>query len=86
MTIKFSKQFKTQYQKLTPKLQQKTKQRIDLWMEDPTNSLLRLHRLSGQLSDYYSINITGDIRALYIIIDGEACLYDLIGTHSQLYD
>ncbi len=59
--------------------------RLELWQEDPTNQLLNVHQLKGQMANYYSINITGDIRALYEIIDNEMYLYDLIGTHSQLY-
>ncbi len=85
MTIKFSKRYKKQYKKLSPRLQKQTKHRIELWQEDPYNPLLRLHKLEGKLAKYYSINITGDIRALYEIVDDEICLYDMIGTHSQLY-
>lgn len=86
MTIKFSKRYKKQYKKLPPKLQKQTKQRIELWQEDPTNQLLNVHQLKGKMANYYSINISGDIRALYEIVGEEIYLYDLIGTHSQLYD
>lgn len=85
MTIRFSKRFKKQYQKLSPKLQNQTKSRLELWQEDPTNSLLRLYRLEGRLSRYYSINITGDMRALYEGIGDDVYLYDLVGSLSQLY-
>lgn len=85
MTIKFSKHFKKQFQKLSPKLQVQAKSRIALWQEDPANSLLRVHQLEGKLKGYYSINISGDIRALYEIIDEEIYLFDMIGAHSQLY-
>lgn len=86
MTIKFSKRYKKQYKKLPPQIQTQTKERIRLWRQDPYNSLLRLHKLEGKLAGYFSINITGDIRALYEVIDDEVYLYDLIGSHSQLYD
>ena len=59
--------------------------RLELWQEDPNNPLLRLHKLEGKLANYYSINVTGDIRALYEIIGDEVYIYDMIGTHSQLY-
>ena len=85
MTIKFSKKFNKQLGKLTVSQQDKFWSRLELWQEDPANSLLRVHRLRGKLANYYSINITGDIRALYEVIDDELYLYDLIGTHSQLY-
>lgn len=85
MAIRFSERFKKQYQKLPAKLQKQTKSRLELWQEDPTNSLLRLHRLEGALSGYCSINIIGDIRALYEVIGDDICLYDMIDSHSQMY-
>lgn len=85
MTINYSRRFKKQYQKLPPKVRAKFKQRLLLWREDPTNSLLRLHKLEGKLQNFYSINITGDIRALYEIVGDEVYIYEMIGTHAQLY-
>jgi addiction module RelE/StbE family toxin len=85
MTIRFSKKFRKQYKKLTPKLQQQTKRRIELWQEDPTNTLLNQHQLSGKLAGYYSINISGDVRALFEVVGEQVYLYDMVGTHSQLY-
>ena len=85
MIVRFSKNYKKQYKKLTPKLQKQTRLRIELWQEDPGNAILRHHELKGRLKGSYSINITGDVRAIYEIIDGEMYLYQMIGTHSQLY-
>ena len=84
MTIRYSKKFKKQYGKLSPKLQQKTKDTISLWAKDPHNEKLRMHRLSGRMKQFYSIDITVDVRALYEIIDEEVYIYQMIGTHSQL--
>lgn len=83
MQIVFSKRFKKQYNKLPPKLQTQTKNRIELWSEQPDNPILRRHRLEGALS--YSINISGDLRALYEVVDDDIYIYEMIGTHSQLY-
>ena len=85
MTIRFSKKFRKQYGKLSPNLQQKTKDTLTLWSTNPNDESLRLHRLSGKLNRFYSIDITGDVRALYEIIDKEVYLYQMVGTHSQLY-
>ena len=85
MIIRYSKKFKKQYEKLSPKLQQKTKNAIGLWSTNPADESLRLHQLSGKLKRFYSIDITGDVRALYEVIDDEVYLYQMIGTHSQLY-
>lgn len=86
MTIRYSKKFKKQYKKLSPKLQQKTKASITLWARTPNDESLRLHKLSGKMSRFYSIDITGDLRALYEKVGDEVYLYQMVGTHSQLYD
>lgn len=85
MNVVYSKKFVKQYKKLSPKLKDQTKSRIALWESSPNDPLLRLHRLKGELEGYYSINITGDIRAIYEVIGGDTCLYQMIGSHSQLY-
>lgn len=85
MTIRYSKKFKKQYKKLSPKLQQKTKTGITLWARNPNDESLRLHKLSGKMNRFYSIDITGDLRALYEKAGDEVYLYQMVGTHSQLY-
>lgn len=85
MKVVFSKQFKKQYKKLSPQLQKQVKIRLELWKIQPNDPTLRNHRLKGKLSHLYSINITGDVRALYEVIDNEVYVYQMIGTHSQLY-
>lgn len=66
-------------------MQQKTTDAIRLWSQKPSDESLRLHKLSGKMSRFYSIDITGDLRALYEIVDNEVFLYQMVGTHSQLY-
>lgn len=85
MNVIFSKQFRKQYKKLSPQLRRQTKARIELWKERPNDPTLRLHKLKGKFSHLHSINIIGDIRAIYEIIDNEVYVYQMIGSHSQLY-
>ena len=66
-------------------MQQKTTDAIRLWSQKPNDESLRLHKLSGKMSRFYSIDIAGDLRALYEIVDNEVFLYQMVGTHSQLY-
>ncbi len=83
--IKYTKKFRKQYSKLDPKIREQFKKRQRLWLSDPYNYLLHLHMLTGEYSGLYSINITGDIRALYEKIDDKYVVFGFIGTHSQLY-
>lgn len=84
MTVSYTKKFKKQYSKLHVKIQDQFDSRILLFMEDPTNRILRVHSLKGRYKNYYSIDITGDIRAIYTRKEDKV-IFEIIGTHSQLY-
>lgn len=85
MTIQYAPKFKKQYKKLPVKLQLQFDERLLLFLEDPTNPILRIHPLKGTYSGYWSMNISGDLRALYLKKADELIIFALIGTHSQLY-
>lgn len=84
MTIEYTKNFNKQSKKLNPKLRYQLVQRITLFSTNPLDSQLRDHQLKGKYKQYRSIDITGDFRALYIL-NGEEAIFDIVGTHSQLY-
>lgn len=65
-----------------------TKKRIDLFRKNPYHPQLRNHPLSGKYSGYRSININGDWRAVYLVIEDSietVVSFETLGTHSQLY-
>jgi len=55
-----------------------------LFVADPFDQQLRNHALSGKYIGLRSIDITGDIRAVYELINDTA-VFITIGTHTQLY-
>ena len=85
MTIQYNPKFKKQYKKLPQKFQNQFNQRLNLFLEDPSNSQLRIHPLKGKYLGYWSLNVNGDLRALYKKVEHELVIFALIGTHSQLY-
>jgi addiction module RelE/StbE family toxin len=84
MKVSYSKNFRRQYAKLPPQIKQKADERILLWVRNPRDSVLRDHALQGKYKSHRSIDITGDVRALYIEHD-DGITFALIGTHAQLY-
>lgn len=84
MTIQYSKDFIKQAKKLSPGLRRKIQERIELFRDNPIHPTLRNHALKGKYKAYRSIDITGDVRALYVQREDEA-IFDAVGTHSQLY-
>jgi len=71
--------------KLTPKVKAKMIERITLFTKDPLDYTLRNHALNTPYKGSYSIDITGDCRAIYHLVDDQTALFTHIGTHSQLY-
>lgn len=85
MVIKTTKSFDRQYSKLPPGDKQRFKQRIELFQANPYEKILRNHGLKGKYLGYRSIDIRGDLRALYYVQDDIVYIFAFIGGHSQLY-
>jgi addiction module RelE/StbE family toxin len=85
MTIRYLPKFKKQYKKLPLKMQTQFDDRVQLFVVDPTQPKLKVHPLKGKFAGYWSMSVSGDIRALYIIEGDTIVIFALIGTHSQLY-
>lgn len=83
--IEYSARFKKQFAKLSPKVRTQFKLRQRLWVVNPSHPRLRVHELSGAYAGLYSINVTGDIRAIYKKVNNTYFIFGFIGTHAQLY-
>jgi mRNA-degrading endonuclease YafQ of YafQ-DinJ toxin-antitoxin module len=84
MEIKFRKSFQKQYKKLPKKVQIQFKERLLMLIENKYHPLLNMHKLNGTESEFLSMNVTGDYRALFIIESTVFTFYK-IGSHSELY-
>ena len=85
MQVDFSARFVRQYHKLPYKMQKQFDKRLALFKDDPTTSILRVHPLKGRMDGYWSMNVSGDVRAVYKYDGDTIIVFMLIGTHSQLY-
>lgn len=86
MQVKFSRQFKKDYQKIDKKIKSSFEGRLELFLRNPFNPQLNNHALTGKYKGYRSINITGDWRVLYSVDEANnKIIFEAIGTHSQLY-
>ena len=85
MTIQYLPKFKKQYKKLPQKIQDQFDEKIALFAIDPTLPVLKVHPLKGNFKGYWSMNVNGDVRALYIMDGDSIVIFGLIGTHSKLY-
>jgi addiction module RelE/StbE family toxin len=67
-----------------PHLLAKTNKKLSLFKENPKHPSLRTHKLTGKLSNSWSISVEGNVRLLYYVKEGEAVFF-AFGTHDQVY-
>lgn len=85
MKIVLHRNFEKQYKKLRPKEQNRFKERRDVFLNDPFDPVLNNHPLRGRYKGYRSINVTGDLRAVYRLLNDDTVLFVAIDSHSNLY-
>jgi addiction module RelE/StbE family toxin len=85
MIVRFHKNFDRQYKKLRKNEREKFKERIVVFLQDEFNPMLNNHPLKGKYEGYRSINISGDLRAVYKLVAKDLVLFSAIDTHSNLY-
>ena len=85
MIVTYGRVFKKMLQKQPIVTQEKFYSRLALFLENTHHPLLGNHALNGKWEGCRSINITGDIRAVFEEIDSEHVDFVDIGTHSELY-
>ena len=90
LTVGVSSRSRTSSDILKPSILQlgfyrdKLKQRLRLFGLDKFNPILNNHALKGRYSGFRSINITGDLRAIYKQVQ-EDVIFATIDSHSNLY-
>lgn len=86
---KTTKDFREQYKNLPPHIQGLTRAACERFDKDASHRSLRHHQLkesgrSSALPGSFSVSVTMQYRAIYVVVDGENVWY-WIGTHAE-YD
>ena len=87
--IIFTKKYEKKAKKFLKKhqdLKKKYEKTILLLKSNPFHPSLRLHKLKGTLSEFYSVSIDMEYRIIvdFIIIDEKIILID-VGNHDEVY-
>lgn len=88
MHLRFGGKFSKTYDKAPYKIRDAFDTRLKLFLENQYHPQLNNHPLSGKYRGYRSINVTGDWRAIFSEQEednGIVIIFEVIGTHSQLY-
>ncbi|OGZ10807.1 MAG: hypothetical protein A3D65_04490 [Candidatus Lloydbacteria bacterium RIFCSPHIGHO2_02_FULL_50_13] len=85
MIVLRTRQFTKKLPKLPPHIRVALAERLRLFTKEPRHLLLNDHALHGEWLHLRSINITGDYRLIYEVLDdGIVRLID-VDTHHNLY-
>ncbi len=84
MNIDFHRLWKSYYKKLRPAQKDLFRERVKLFLQDPHHALLNNHSLHGSMQGFRSINVGGDLRAVFRPTP-ESYIFYRVGTHHQLY-
>jgi addiction module RelE/StbE family toxin len=84
MRVFFKKQFEKDLKKLPAKLKAQFHERLEVFINDKFNPTLNNHSVDKAFPGCWSINVSGDFRAIYLP-EGEFVTFITLGTHSQLY-
>jgi len=85
--INYTKKFRKSYRQRIKKnknLIRKFNDRLQIFLQDSDNPLLKDHKLAGAKKHLRAFSITGDIRVIYFLKGNIVNLVD-IGTHNQVY-
>jgi mRNA interferase YafQ len=85
MVLRFHRNFKKRYEKLRENEKSRCDRALELFAVDPFHPLLHNHSLRGRFAGYRSINIGGDLRAIYKLAGEDVAYFVELGTHEELY-
>jgi addiction module RelE/StbE family toxin len=83
---KTHRRFDKGYAKLPPRQQDAVDRAIGMFITNPTDPSLRVHKLTGDWRGHHSLSAGGDLRIHYIEDREQGVIvFVAVGSHSQLY-
>ena len=86
--VEYDRVFKRHFKKrILPNknLVKRYEQRLEIFLKDRKNPVLKDHKLVGKFREKGAFNVTGDIRVVYIEVGKNHFIFLDIGTHPQIY-
>ena len=80
-----SSRFAKEFKKQKKDIQNKVLERLALFTVNQFDPLLNNHKLRYEYGEYRSINVTGDFRIVYRMVDTRTCFLFRIGNHQDLF-
>ena len=82
MKLLYWPKFKNQYKKLKPQIKIKVKEKLNLFSNNPYDTRLKTHKLTGRLDGFHAFSIDQSYRVIFKFnYDATEAEFHLIGTH-----
>jgi addiction module RelE/StbE family toxin len=88
MKAKFSplvQQKLTNLYKKDKKIVTKIEKQLKLFEANPKHPSPRTHKLTGNLTNRWSISVNRELRMIYLILDKDVAYFVDLGTHDEVY-
>jgi mRNA-degrading endonuclease YafQ of YafQ-DinJ toxin-antitoxin module len=88
LEISFDEPFKRAYKKRikgNTSLEQKFRTKLEIFRDNPFDSRLKTHKLSGKLKDLWSFSFEYDQRVVFYFVAENKVVFIDIGNHDQVY-
>ena len=66
-------------------LEEKFWRRIEIFTNNPFDSRLRTHKLSGKLKELWSFSLEYDLRVVFYFLPQNRVMFEDIGPHGEVY-
>lgn len=86
--VAFSSSFLRCYKKLIKgnnDLEIQFKNKLSIFQNNPYDSRLKTHKLSGKLQHIWSFSINLSIRVTFCFVESNRVIFEYIGTHNEVY-
>jgi addiction module RelE/StbE family toxin len=80
--------FKRSYRKRIhrhPQLNRQFREKMEVFLQEPFDSQLRTHKLSGKLKGTWAFSINDEYRVIFEFINKQKVLLIDFGTHDEVY-
>jgi len=81
MRIFYSSKFAREYKKLSLDTKKTAEKKEKIFRQNPFDSKLKIHRLTGKLKNYWSFSIDFKHRIIFELVDEKTIWFHSVGTH-----